>query len=82
MKKITVTLNDEAERFFNEIMYALPKPGTEGDLCTQSDAINHALISLSEMEEHYENLKLCPNCEEQSDKLMAKKFLEKYYYKD
>jgi len=82
MKKITVTLNDEAERFFNEIMYSLPKPGTEGDLCTQSDAINHALISLSEMEDYIEKMNLCKTCEELSDKIISQKFLEKYYYKD
>ena len=80
MKKITITLNGEAERFFNEIMYSLPKPGTEGDLCSQSDAINHALISLSEMEEYFDALDLCKECEEKSDKIISQKFLEKYHY--
>jgi hypothetical protein len=55
MKKITVTLSDEAEAYFNEILYSLPKPGTEGDLCTQSDAINYALLSLQEFEKMFED---------------------------
>ena len=32
MKKITITLTDEAEAFFNEIMYSLPKDLETGEV--------------------------------------------------
>ena len=55
MKKITVTLNDEAEAFFNEIMYSLAKEEDGTGMCTQSDAINYALLSLQEFEQMFED---------------------------
>jgi len=55
MKKITITLSDEAEKVFNEIMYSLPKdPETGEGMCTQSDAINYALINNEELIEFFE----------------------------
>ncbi len=49
MKKITVTLSDEAEKVFNDIMYSLPKDEETGEgMCTQSEAINHALVNYQE----------------------------------
>jgi len=51
MKKITVTLSDEAEAYFNEIMYSLPKEEDGTGMCTQSDAINYALMALEDLEE-------------------------------
>ena len=57
MKKITVTLSDEGEKAFNEIMYSLPKdPETGEGCCTQSDAINYALINNEELIKFYEEL--------------------------
>ena len=55
MKKITVTLSDEAEKVFNEIMYSLPKNKDGTGMCTQSDAINYALISNEELIEFVDN---------------------------
>ena len=55
MKKITITLSDEAERFFNEIMYSLPKETDGSGMCTQSEAINYALLNLSIFENIYES---------------------------
>ena len=53
MKKITVTLSDEAERVFNDIMYSLPKDHETGEgMCTQSEAISFALTEY----EHYLDL--------------------------
>jgi hypothetical protein len=49
-KTIRITLSDEAEKQFNEIMYALPKNEDGSGICTQSQAINHALIELAEFE--------------------------------
>jgi len=61
MKKITITLSDEAEKFFNE--YSLPKEEDGMGKCTQSDAINHALMNLKEFEEEHESMKdLCLIC--------------------
>lgn len=54
MKKITVTLNDEAEKMFNEIMYSLPKDPDGSGMCSQSDAINYALIQLAAAEKQAE----------------------------
>lgn len=50
MKKITVTLSDEAEKMFNEIMYSLPKEEDGTGMCTQSQAINYALTGLQDLE--------------------------------
>ena len=48
MKKITITLSDEAEKVFNDIMYDLPHNEDGTGVCTQSDAINHSLINYQE----------------------------------
>ena len=58
MKKITVTLSDEGERVFNDIMYSLPKEDDGSGMCTQSDAINHALIEYENFIEFWENVDL------------------------
>ena len=65
MKKITVTLNDEAEKFFNEIMYSLPKEPDGTGMCSQSDAINYALLSLQEFERIMEGDITCFTDEEE-----------------
>jgi hypothetical protein len=49
MKKITVTLSDEAEKVFNDIMYSLAKEEDGTGMCTQSEAINHALVNYQEL---------------------------------
>jgi len=59
MKRITVTLTDDAERVFNEIMYSLPKEKDGSGLCTQSQAISYALNrmwSLEQTEEENDTL--------------------------
>ena len=58
MRKITVTLSDEGERVFNDIMYSLPKEDDGSGMCTQSDAINHALIEYENFIEFWENVDL------------------------
>jgi len=56
MKRITVTLTDEAEKVFNEIMYSLPKDEETGEgMCTQDQAISYALVKMWEMEQKEEN---------------------------
>ena len=50
MKKITVTLSDEAEKIFNELMYSLPKKEDGSGMCTQSEAINYALQKMDLLE--------------------------------
>ncbi len=54
MKKITITLTDESERFFNEIIYSLPKETDGSGMCTQSEAINYALLRLQIFENIYD----------------------------
>lgn len=54
MKKITVTLSDKAEAYFDEIMYSLPKYADGSGMCTQSQAINYALVSLQAAEKKWE----------------------------
>ena len=49
MKKITVTLSDEAEKVFNDIMYSLPKEEDGTGMCNQSEAISHALVNYQEL---------------------------------
>ena len=49
MKKITVTLSDEAEKYFNEVQYSLDN-GEK--VATQSEVINHCLIELAKFEEY------------------------------
>jgi hypothetical protein len=51
MKKITITLTDKAEEVFNEIMYALPREEDGTGMCTQSQAICHALEMMWEYEQ-------------------------------
>ena len=51
MKRITVTLTDEAEKVFNEIMYSLPKEKDGSGMCTQSDAISYALNRMWSLEQ-------------------------------
>lgn len=41
MKKITVTLSDKAEKYFNDVMYGLHV--SDYRMCTQSEAINEIL---------------------------------------
>lgn len=53
-KKITITLSDKAEKYFNELMYSLPGKNGEG-LCTQSEAINESLETLSDFEDITQN---------------------------
>lgn len=50
MKKITVTLSDKAEKYFNEVMYSLPKNADGTGICSQSQAINESLETLSDFE--------------------------------
>ena len=57
MKKITVTLSDKAEAYFDEIMYSLPKYADGSGMCTQSQAINYTLVSLQAAEKKWENEK-------------------------
>lgn len=49
-KKITVTLSDEAEKYFNEVAYSLDKG--DGKVATQSEVINHCLTELALFEEN------------------------------
>ena len=51
MKKITVTLTDEAEIVLNEIMYSLPKEKDGSGMCSQSDAVSYALNRMWAMEQ-------------------------------
>ena len=44
-KKITITLTDEAEAYFNEVAYSLDNG--DGKVATQSQVINHCLMELS-----------------------------------
>lgn len=53
-KKITVTLSSKAEKYFNEVMYALPGKDGEG-CCTQSEAINESLETLADFEKATDN---------------------------
>lgn len=55
MKKITVTLSDKAEAYFDDIMYSLPKYADGSGMCTQSQAINYALVSLQAAEKKWDN---------------------------
>ena len=48
MKTITIKLSEKSEKYFNEVMYSLDKG--DGKACTQSEAINHCLESLSNFE--------------------------------
>ena len=72
MKKITVTLNDEAEAYFHELMYSLPKNEDGSGMCSQSDAINYALIGIKVIEEITEELDLCDECNEKAEELIQK----------
>lgn len=47
-KKITITLSDKAEKFFNEVMYSLE--GCNEKPCTQTEAINWCLEALQDFE--------------------------------
>ena len=74
MKKITVTLTDEAEKVFNEIMYALPKEEDGTGMCNQSEAICHALQRMDFLEEAEEShptpeyeLQLCEKCHQMTN---------------
>lgn len=50
MKKITVTLTDKAEKYFNEVAYSLD---FEGRTATQSEVISHCLQELSDFEQTF-----------------------------
>ena len=45
MKRITVTLSDEAEKYFNEVQYSLDFG--DGKVATQSQVISHCLEELA-----------------------------------
>lgn len=47
-KKITITLTDEAEEYFNEVQHSLDDGN--GKVATQSQVINHCLMELSVFE--------------------------------
>jgi hypothetical protein len=51
MKKITLTLSDEAEKVFNDLMYSLPKDKDGTGMCTQSEAICYALQRMDHLEQ-------------------------------
>jgi hypothetical protein len=52
-KKITITLSDKSEKFFNQVHGTLDVPdGKGGFKCSQSDAINRCLEALADFEEH------------------------------
>jgi hypothetical protein len=61
MKKITVTLSDESEKVFNDIMYSLAKEEDGTGMCTQSDAINHALVNYQEFLDFFQEDDMDPN---------------------
>ena len=50
-KKITITLSDKAEEYFNEVMYSLPKNDDGTGMCTQNQAINHVLEAAYDFEQ-------------------------------
>lgn len=52
MKKITITLNDEAEAYFNEVAYSLD--GGTAKVASQSEVINHCLCELAAFEKTME----------------------------
>lgn len=52
-KKITITLSDKAEKYLNEVLYALT--GKDDKPCTQSEAINESLETLAEFERLTDN---------------------------
>lgn len=52
-KKITITLSEKAEKYFNEVMYALTDENDKP--CSQSMAINNSLESLAEFEDETAN---------------------------
>ena len=54
MKKITVTLTDEAEIVFNELMYSLPKNDDGSGMCSQSSVICYALQRMNYLEQKEE----------------------------
>ena len=49
MKKITVTLSDKAEKYFNDVAYSLDNG--DGKVATQSEVISHCLEELQMFEE-------------------------------
>ena len=72
MKKITVTLSDKAEAYFDEIMYSLPKYADGSGMCTQSQAINYTLVSLQAAEKKWENEKEPQQPSEEALNLISK----------
>ncbi len=48
MKKITITLSEKAEKYFNEVSYSLDDGS--GKPATNSDVINHCLEELYDFE--------------------------------
>lgn len=49
-KKITVTLSEKSEKYFNEVAYSLDSG--DGKVATNSDVINWALGALSDFEDN------------------------------
>ena len=72
MKKITVTLSDKAEAYFDEIMYSLPKYADGSGMCTQSQVINYTLVSLQAAEKKWENEKEPQQPSEEALNLISK----------
>ena len=72
MKKITVTLSDKAEKYFNDIMYSLPRHADGSGMCTQSQAINYTLVSLQAAEKKWEAEK------DQEPEITEKELWEEY----
>jgi hypothetical protein len=51
-KKITITLSDKAEKFFNQVYGTLDNPRPNGGYgCNQSEVINWCLEALADFEE-------------------------------
>lgn len=50
MKRITITLSDKAEEYFNDVIYSLDNG--DGKVATHSQVINHCLEELALFEEN------------------------------
>lgn len=49
MKRITITLSEKAEKYFNEVAYSLDKG--DGKIATNSEVVNYILESMSAIED-------------------------------
>jgi hypothetical protein len=50
MKRITITLSNKAEKFFNEVAYSLEPTGNR-PVSTQNEIVNHVFETLSDIED-------------------------------